>query len=63
GGQFRDDVALVLNCSRKPVVTAWLQVLTNGKNNMIITVHALIDSGADVTLISQKVWPPSWETC
>ena len=56
-------VALALDCQNRPFVKAFMSYIglppdSSGHRSVPITV--LIDSGADVTVISDEDWPKEW---
>ena len=54
-------MALVLDCSDKPMVTVWIsQPRPEGTEEIV--VQAMIDSGADVTVVGERWWPGQWKT-
>lgn len=52
----------------------WTQIVSNQRPNMVCTmmmpkakpsqikVSGMVDTGADTTIISANIWPPSWPT-
>ncbi|XP_072217370.1 uncharacterized protein [Excalfactoria chinensis] len=57
------NVALTLDCRERPLVKAYISYVDlppNFPGCCCVSIIALIDSGADVTVISEKDWPAEW---
>ncbi|XP_072187129.1 uncharacterized protein [Excalfactoria chinensis] len=57
------NVALTLDCRDRPLVKAYISYVDlppNFPGRCCVSIIALIDSGADVTVISEKDWPAEW---
>ena len=56
-------VALALDCQNRPFVKAFMScvnLLPDFSGRRSVSITALSDSGADVTVISEEDWPKEW---
>ena len=56
-------VALALDCQNRPFVKAFMScvnLLPDFSGRRSVSITAFIDSGADVTVISEEDWPKEW---
>jgi len=56
-------VALALDCQNRPFVKAlmsYVNLQPDFSGRQTVSITALIDSGADITVISEEDWPKEW---